>query len=207
MTEIWLVRHGQTDWNLEGRFQGQLDVPLNEVGMDQVRLLADKLAGKSFDALYASDLMRARQTAEILASRVNLPIKFDRRLREISQGEVEGLLLSEIKAKHAEFLDERATDPVNARMPGGETVGEVAVRFKEAIDEIANNHQGETVLVASHGLAIGTILCLAYGYPLNSVYSHIQENATAEVITWDPESHRYLPSAAAHLPEKDKNFF
>jgi 2,3-bisphosphoglycerate-dependent phosphoglycerate mutase len=92
MTEIWLVRHGQTDWNLEGRLQGQLDVPLNETGMGQVRLLAATLQGKRFGALFSSDLMRARQTAECVSTAVNLPIFFDKRLREISQGQFEGML-------------------------------------------------------------------------------------------------------------------
>jgi probable phosphoglycerate mutase len=188
MAEIWLVRHGQTDWNLEGRFQGQLDVPLNDTGMDQARVLADQLSEKKFCALYSSDLMRARQTAEIIAGRVNLPIKFDRRLREIAQGEVEGLLLEEVKLRHVGSLEERILNPVHARMPGGESVSEVALRFQEAINEIACAHPIEPVLVASHGLAIATMVCKARGYPLESVYSHIQDNATAEVIFWNPEN-------------------
>jgi broad specificity phosphatase PhoE len=154
--------------------------------MDQARLLADRLADKTFHALYASDLMRARQTAEIIAGRVNLPIKFDRRLREIAQGEVEGMLLSEVRAKQAGSLEDRVRDPINARMPGGESVAEVAERFREAINEIAVKHSGEVVLVASHGLAIATILCQVRNFPLETVYSHIQENATAEIIEWVP---------------------
>lgn len=187
MAEIWLVRHGQTDWNVEGRFQGQLDVPLNDTGMDQARLLADKLAGKTFCALYASDLMRARQTAEIIASRVNLPIRFDRRLREIYQGEAEGLLISEVQEKFNTALPDRIRDPLNSRMPGGESVLEVDARFKQAIVEIARAHPKEPVLVASHGLAIATMVCRVRGYPLESVYSHIPENATAEGIHYVPD--------------------
>ncbi|MEI8132336.1 MAG: histidine phosphatase family protein [Leptolinea sp.] len=188
MAEIWLVRHGQTDWNLEGRFQGQLDVPLNDTGMDQARVLANKLADMKFCALYSSDLMRARQTAEIISSRVNLPIKFDLRLREISQGQVEGLLMSEVLLKFTDALTDRSSNPVHSRMPGGESVAEVAERVKTAIEEIACAHPLEPVLVAAHGLAIATMLCRVRGYPMESVYSHIPENATAEVIIWKPES-------------------
>lgn len=187
MTKIWLVRHGQTDSNLEGRFQGQLDIPLNDTGRDQARILADSLAEKKFHAVYSSDLLRARQTAEIITGRINLPIKIDKRLREIYLGDVEGLLYSEVKDQYGYALFERIENPVDSRMPGGESVAEIAVRFKEAIDDIACMHPGESVLVATHGLVIATMLCRVRGYPMETVYSHIPDNATAEVINWVPE--------------------
>jgi broad specificity phosphatase PhoE len=188
MAEIWLVRHGQTDWNLEGRLQGQLDVPLNETGLEQVRQFAATLQGKKFSALYASDLMRARQTAECVSHAVNLPIKFDKRLREISQGQFEGMLFSEVMLKFEDALADRSRNPVHSRLPGGESVAELAARFTECINEIACIKTDAPVLVVAHGLAISTILCQARGYPMETVYSHIQENATAEVIEWEPQN-------------------
>ena len=187
MTEIWLVRHGQTDWNLEGRLQGQLDVPLNETGLEQARVLAESLRGKTFGALFSSDLMRARQTAETISSVVGLPITFDRRLREISQGQVEGMLFSDVILKFENALTDRTRDPMSSRLPGGESVAELAARFKDCMDEIARPSLDGPVLVVAHGLAIATILCQARGYPMETVYSHIQENATAEIIEWAPD--------------------
>lgn len=187
MTEIWLVRHGQTDWNLEGRLQGQLDVPLNEAGLEQANQLAATLAGKKFSALFSSDLMRARQTAEIISMVVGLPIHFDRRLREISQGQFEGMLFSEVVEKFESALEDRARNPVNSRLPGGESVAELATRFRNCMDEIACSNFRAPVLVVAHGLAIATIVCQARKYPLETVYSHIQENATAEIIEWQPQ--------------------
>lgn len=184
MTEIWLVRHGQTDWNLEGRLQGQLDVPLNETGLNQVRALAESLKGKTFSAIYSSDLMRARQTSGIIAEVLGMPITFDRRLREISQGEVEGMLFSEVIQRFENALADRTRDPVYSRLPGGESVAELAARFLECIDEIAAAPYEHPVLVVAHGLAIATMLCQARGYPMETVHSHIQENATAETIEW-----------------------
>jgi broad specificity phosphatase PhoE len=184
MTEIWLIRHGQTDWNLEGRLQGQLDVPLNEAGLEQARKLADSFHGKEFDALYSSDLMRARQTAETISAVVGLPIIFDRRLREISQGEVEGMLFSDVIHKFENALADRTRNPVNSRLPGGESVAELADRFRDCINEIARIPHSHPVLVVAHGLAIATMVCQARGYPMETVYSHIQENATAEIIEW-----------------------
>ncbi|GAP20385.1 histidine phosphatase family protein [Leptolinea tardivitalis] len=186
MTEIWLVRHGQTDWNLEGRLQGQLDVPLNETGLKQAQSLAETLRGKPFSAIYSSDLMRARQTAEIIARVVNLPITFDKRLREISQGQVEGMLFSDVIQKFEGALADRTRNPVESRLPGGESVAELAERFRDCVDEISRQKYTRPVLLIAHGLAIATILCQARGYPMETVYSHIQENATAEVIEWNP---------------------
>ncbi len=185
MTELWLVRHGQTDWNLEGRLQGQLDVPLNETGLEQVRTLAEKLKTNKFDAIYSSDLMRARQTAGIISEALGLPVTYDCRLREISQGEVEGMLFSDVIQRFENALADRTRDPVNSRLPGGESVAELAARFLECVDEIASIKHDYPVLVVAHGLAIATMLCQARGYPMETVHSHIQENATAEIIQWN----------------------
>lgn len=188
MTEIWLVRHGQTDWNLEGRLQGQLDVPLNDTGLEQARKLAATLQGKRFGALYSSDLLRARQTAEIVSGVVHLPVNLDRRLREISQGQFEGMLFSEVVAKFEDALTDRSRNPVHSRLPGGESVAELAARVKECLNEIACLKIHKPVLVVAHGLAIATILCMARDYPMETVYSRIQGNATAEVVEWNAQN-------------------
>ena len=152
MTKLCLVRHGQTDWNLEGRYQGQSDVPLNENGRFQARTLAQKLQHHPFAAIYTSDLERARETAEIIAASLHLPVTIDARLREINQGEWEGQLVDIIKARYADLWEQRKVDPASVRPPGGETVGEVAARVQAALDDIARIHPSASVLVASHGL-------------------------------------------------------
>jgi 2,3-bisphosphoglycerate-dependent phosphoglycerate mutase len=85
MTQLWLIRHGLTDWNLEGRYQGQSDIPLNAEGLAQARRLAERLKGTSIEALFSSDLLRAYQTAKILGECLGLPVQADPRLREIHQ--------------------------------------------------------------------------------------------------------------------------
>ena len=100
MTEFLLVRHGETDWNRDRRFQGHADPGLNDTGRVQALELADELAAERIDAIYASDLARARETAEIIAGRVGAPVVLDRELREIDVGEWQGLTWPEIEQRY-----------------------------------------------------------------------------------------------------------
>lgn len=185
MTKFCLIRHGQTDWNLEGRYQGQSDVPLNETGRAQARALAEKLAGQSFDAAYASDLSRARETAETVAAALHLPVMLEKRLREIHQGEWEGQLVDDIKARYADVWQQRAIDPASIRPPQGETVGEVAARVSAALEEISRAHPQGSVLVVSHGLSLATVLCKARGIPVGQAYTVIPDNAEPLWVDWN----------------------
>jgi broad specificity phosphatase PhoE len=185
MTELWLVRHGQTDWNLEGRFQGQSDALLNGEGVLQAENLAEKLIqAERFDAIFTSDLQRAARTAEIIAGRLNLPVQVDRRLREVNQGEWEGMLIRDIVDTYRSTWEERRANPELARAPGGESVVEVSARMNQAADEIACRHPAGRVLIVSHGLALATLVCAARDIPLAEVYSHILNNADPEIISW-----------------------
>ncbi len=187
MTELWLVRHGQTDWNLEGRYQGQSDVPLNATGLAQAADLAASLDGRHFDALYASDLARAYQTAQVIAARLGLPVHTDTRLREINQGEWQGRTLDEIKGIYNEGAQAThvTIDPVTARAPGGESVWEVSQRMAQAADDITRTYPHGAVLVVGHGLALATLFCQAENIPLSQVYAHIPENTKATIIRWE----------------------
>lgn len=185
MTELWLVRHGQTDWNLEGRFQGQTDIPLNEEGISQARTLAAELNHeKQFDAVYSSDLKRAYRTAEIITQGKGLAIQVDTRLREVCQGEWEGMLFQDVVDSYRGEWDNRRTNPENTRPPGGESVAEVAARMMAAADQIACEYPRGRVLVVSHGMALAALLCKSREIPISQVYSHILKNAHPEIVIW-----------------------
>jgi broad specificity phosphatase PhoE len=189
MTELWLVRHGQTDWNLEGRFQGQSDVPLNAEGILQAENLAEKLINeKPFDAIFASDLQRAFRTAEIVAKNIRGTVQIDHRLREVCQGEWEGMLFQDVVNTYQHNWEDRRVNPETTHPPGGESVTEVTARMSEAADDIARQYPGGRVLIVSHGLALATLVCTARKIPLSQVYSHILNNAEPEIITW-PVTH------------------
>lgn len=188
MTRIWLVRHGQTDWNAAGRWQGQTPFapPLNATGHAQAQALAEELARASYDAIYSSDLLRAKQTAEIIAVRIGLPVLFDARLREVSLGAWEGLLGAEVERDFPLELAERRTDPANQRPPDGETVTEVAERVRAVLSNIHGARPVGSVIVVTHGVTMATALCLAHGLPLASVFDQLPHNAHPMVVDWPP---------------------
>ncbi len=190
MAHIWLIRHGQTIWNVQGRWQGQTPdaPPLNATGIAQAHALAETLAQHAeqvaFQALYSSDLLRARQTAEIIALRLGLPVRLDPRLREVNLGAWEGMLGDDVALRYVAELEERKRNPVHSRPPQGETVFELAARVGQALDDIARAHPQANILVVSHGLAIATALCMANGTPLERVFDHLPNHAEPHVIAW-----------------------
>ncbi len=184
MTELWLVRHGQTDWNREGRFQGSVDIALNENGLGQAREIAERLKEVKFQAIYSSPLQRARQTAQMIAEKNGKKVHFDSRLSEISMGEWEGMLYQDICREYPEEINERRVNPLYARAPGGETAVQVAERMKQAVDEIVLKHPHGPVLIVSHGLALSALVCLVRGGSLENVYNAVLENAAPVVVQW-----------------------
>ena len=146
-----MVRHGETAWNAEGRVQGQLDIPLNDVGRAQARATADALAEHDFTAIYCSDLIRVRQTAEPSAKRLALPVSYTAELRERHYGMFETLTYVEVREKFPEqYARFRDKDP-DFDFEGGESLREFNERSLKVVSEIIGRHSGEQVLVFTHG--------------------------------------------------------
>src|SRR6185437_5386630 len=135
MTTLLLVRHGETDWNAEGKLQGHTDRPLNDYGRRQARALAERLAGEEIEAVYASDLSRARETAEILGAQLGLPVAVDPDLREKNWGNWEGLT-----------ADERLRIEYE-----GESSEDHRSRTLRAVERIVERHPAGRVVVVTHG--------------------------------------------------------
>ncbi|TCB96603.1 histidine phosphatase family protein [Micromonospora zingiberis] len=150
MTRLVVWRHGNTDWNAASRVQGQTDVPLNDLGREQAREAAPLLAALRPDAIVASDLSRAADTAAALAALTGLPVRSDARLRERHFGRWQGLLLTEVAERFPdEYARWRAGDPD----PGAdvEPLGELGKRIGTALHEIADESTGGTIVIATHG--------------------------------------------------------
>ena len=186
MTEFWLIRHGQTDWNLTGRWQGQSEnAPgLNNTGRAQALAILDLLPNAKFSAIYSSDLLRARQTAELIADPLGLTIIFEPRLREMNLGIWEGMLSSDIEAQYPHELAERARDPFHTRAPQGESPSDMTPRVISVVDEIAKERADKPAIIVSHGVALAIIICHARGISLNNTYDYIPENAKPYRVAW-----------------------
>ena len=140
MATILLARHGETDWNKAGRWQGWADPPLNDTGRAQARALAEQLRDTPFDAVYSSDLRRAHETAEIVAAPHGVPVITDIGLREIDVGSWSGLTRAEIQERFPE-----------GNRPDGETREQHASRVLAAVERIARANPGRRILVVTHG--------------------------------------------------------
>jgi broad specificity phosphatase PhoE len=150
MTTILLARHGETDWNVERRVQGHSDTPLNETGRAQALALAEALDGAELDAVYSSDLARALDTAQVVADRLGLPVSMLPELRERHFGSWEGLTDDEIFARFPAAKSGSWGD--------GETKEEMRQRVLEALQRIARDHPGGSVLVVTHGGPVRALL-------------------------------------------------
>lgn len=186
MTTLYLIRHGETPWNVEGRYQGQSDPPLNEQGRRQAQATARQLASVGFTAIYSSDLVRAYQTALALAKETGLPIQLEPRLREISQGEWEGVLIDDIRARWPDEIHGWEHDPWRHHPPGGERLQALQTRLFAAIDEIVARHPHDKVAVFAHKLPIALLKIRYQHYPAEAIWSLLPANGAWEVfeINW-----------------------
>ena len=189
MTELLLIRHGETHWNRVGRFQGQMDVPLSDGGREQAAALAEILRVVPLRVIYTSDLRRARETAEAVAAATRAPIVEDRRLREIRLGRWEGLTLDEIRAGDGEALDRFRQNPATSRAPDGESVPEVQRRVLAALEDILRSFPEGQVAIVSHGLALAALKVSLLGQDLDSVWQREPANAAVEVFHAAPGVH------------------
>jgi probable phosphoglycerate mutase len=161
VTTLILARHGETDWNRDGRFQGHADPPLNDRGREQARSLADALADERLDAIYSSDLLRAHETAIAVAVQKGLDVIVDSDLRERDVGEWSGLTLPEIEERFPEQLRRFREEGASV----GESREALARRVVAAARRIADAHPGGRVLVVTHGGALRTLRHAAGGDP------------------------------------------
>jgi probable phosphoglycerate mutase len=169
---IILIRHGETAWNAERRLQGHLDIPLNPEGERQAKLLAEALAPEPIDLIVSSDLQRARQTAQAVATLRNMPVHVEPGLRERCYGGFEGLLYAEIEQRFpADFAAWQARD-IDAILPDGKNCGETFRQFYTratgAILALAAAHPGGTLALVAHGGVLECAYRMALGLPLET---------------------------------------
>jgi broad specificity phosphatase PhoE len=165
--QIILVRHGQTDWNLQGRCQGSTDLDLNSLGIEQAETLARGLRQEKIHAIYSSHLKRALQTAERICRYHRIDVVADEDLRELDHGHLEGLTFVEVREKYPDFIDRWRREPASLTVPGGESLTEVDRRIWRAMQRISRGHSSGTVVVVTHNFPILALLCRITETPLD----------------------------------------
>ena len=182
---IILVRHGETQWNKEGRYQGQVDTELSERGLAQGAELAQALAKVKIDRFYASHLQRARITAQLCADKHGQKVQVDERLQEIAHGKWEGLLAQDVQKTYPEMLKAWQERPAEVLMPEGENLEQLAKRTMLALEDIAQANIDKTVLVAAHDAVNKVAVCKIMQADLNCFWQVKQDNTCINVIEYE----------------------
>ena len=186
-TRIFLIRHGETLWNLEQRCQGFTDIALSERGLEQAKRLARYLSKIArLSAIYSSDLIRARKTAEVIAEAYRLEVQIDARLRELNQGRLEGKNLMNMLEEYPELLEKWMNNAKEVIMPGGESIIQLQARAWQAFSEIIERHQGMEIAIVSHNMCNITILCKLLDIDLNNFRRLKQSSAALNEIEIGP---------------------
>ena len=177
-----LVRHGQSTWNDQRRIQGQLDPPLSDLGREQARRLAERLAGTRLAGFYSSDLGRARETAEAIARVLEVRATPMPELREIGLGRWEGLTSAEIADRYPELWARWRDEPSWDIVPGAETTAEFEGRIRSVLAELAERHPQGDVLVVTHGGVIQVALAEVVGAAGRALFPFVIDNCSISTI-------------------------
>ena len=201
MTRIILVRHGETTWNVEGRYQGQEDTPLSERGLTQGHLLAEGLRNTPIDLCISSPLQRSYQTCKFCADLHNLSVATDERLLEINHGTWEGILAKDIELQYPEEFHQWHTTPHLVQMPGGgETLEDVRKRVRDAFDDYVVQYPDKTILVAAHDAVNKAIICDILGLGMEHFWQIKQDNTCINVLEYQEGAWRIvLLNATNHM--------
>src|SRR5687768_15344196 len=207
MTErtFYLIRHGQTDWNVIYRWQGHTDIPLNDTGREQARRLAKHLAGVPIDRAISSDSTRAYETARLALGGRDLPVTTDPAWREFHAGILEGKTWTEIQADHADCVTGMNTDFYGYVFPGGESRGASQTRALAAFRKLLDDGQGEHVMVVSHGMTLRVVLAGLFPdiikHPMTDI--HRVENTCLSIIRQTADGLSLVQLAdATHLEQE-----
>lgn len=168
MLQVYLVRHGETEWNAARRIQGQSDSPLTEKGVFQAKQIAERVRNEGITHVISSDLGRTKRTAQIIADACGCEITTDPRLRELHMGVLETRELDKLSSKEEAWRKQMVDGTPEGRIPDGETMSELATRMHEALNSCLNLPAGSKPLLVSHGIALGCLVSTLLGLPAHA---------------------------------------
>ena len=203
--KIYLLRHGETAWNREGRFQGQIDIPLNDRGLSQAREMAAAAANWNPTAIYSSPLRRTMQVAETLSHEVELQATPEPRLKELDLGKLDGITGDVMRSKWATTYDAWRNTPGHVVMPGGESLAHLQNRAWQAILDMERTHiEDDVLLVVSHNFAIRTIITRILGMPWSHFHNMYLNLASVCMLESNNRGRRLLGyNNTAHLSSEN----
>lgn len=189
MTKLYLVRHGETEWNANNKVQGTMDTALNDVGIRQAELVAKKLVKENIDLIYTSSLKRAKTTAMKIGEAANLEVNELHNFREICLGPWQGLTLDEIREKYEDHYRIYRETPSEFNMPGAETFFQVTERFCNAINNIITEHKDRKIVIVSHGAAIKAAIISILGIDIKYYNMFRIDNASISTLCFSDKYH------------------
>lgn len=182
MTKLVLVRHGQTLWNIDRKYQGHSDIALSSNGKKQAYCLRERFRHERLAAIYTSDLSRALETGQIVGEFHTCKINSLSELREINFGKWEGLTHEEIQAQYGELEKQWRFQTENFQIPGGESFQDLKKRVCRQVLTLVKKHRGETFMIVAHGGTIRTIICSVLDLKLNKIWCFRQDNTAVNII-------------------------
>jgi len=199
---VLLVRHAETDWNRERRFQGRLDISLSAAGREQAESAARLLAATPLAAVWSSPLSRARETATAIANPQGLAVHVEEAFTEMDFGEWVGLTRDEVKARFPDALSAWAETPQTARWPGAEPLEDVRVRALAGLERLRAAHQGQTVCLVSHGITSRVLILEALGLGPDRLWSlQISSTGISELEFRDDWTTLHRMNSLVHLAD------
>ncbi len=179
---FYIVRHGQTNWNILGRTQGHGNSDLTKKGLEQAKELADAIVDYPIDYIYSSDLGRAVQTAQIIANKLNLDVKKTSALREMGFGIWEGLLIEEIKRDHLDTYNTWRNKPHLVNIEGGENLHIIKERTDKFIKELNKKYDNKHIVLVSHSVTVRAMLLSFLGSSMQNIYRIKQDNTALNIV-------------------------
>ncbi|HEU0020528.1 MAG TPA: histidine phosphatase family protein [Dehalococcoidia bacterium] len=202
MGQVYIVRHGETEWNAQGRIQGHSDIPLSDYGRLQARSVARRLSKVPFSVAYASDLSRTHETARIILGDTGTPLHTTPQLREYSKGVFEGLTVEEHARQFPDQYRASLKNDLDFAPTGGESIREASTRMARLVEDTLQNHLDETVLVVGHGGSLRSLIVALLALPLEANWKFIMDNCALSLVrTYPDNAVLHLYNDTAHLAD------
>lgn len=203
MGTVYIVRHGETKWNAEGRIQGHTDIGLSERGKEQARAAARRLASVHIDVAYCSDLSRTRETAQIILGERDTPLHSVPELREYNKGVFEGLTGEEYRDRYPHLYEASLVNDPDFAPPGGETIRQCQARLAGFVKSVRKRHSEEDVLLVGHGGSLRSGIVALLDLPLEANWKFAMQNCALSVIRVYPENAvMHLYNDTSHLGDE-----